>query len=330
VDLVFCSDKTSTPSTTVQEEQPAETIVAMGSKLKVREVISIPHDSALAFYLSLNVEAVELPNRFGRDKTFPPLILDGASGVGKTQQAFALLRSGKTLIYLNLSEGRTSQLYQDMVSCAIIATNTSVINNAMESVEGIAEVGEDVFSRESLERVYRQISRNERLRDFELFIKSLLENQLIWREDELMKIQTSHSSNHKFSEDVVLFIDEALPGTDSTSTDRGNACKRMRFLRNLGRTMDMRVVLAGTAVTAANMIPETHASMSSSRVDGMEHGWMQVIFWWQLINDTTFKSILSDDLLSRFDCKNPSLLREAIRKERPLLAVLIQKVLRVR
>jgi len=64
----------------------------------------IPTPSQIDEYLSRKVKAVPLPTMCNRDETFAPLILDGASGVGKTQQAFALLRDGSKLIYLNLSD----------------------------------------------------------------------------------------------------------------------------------------------------------------------------------------------------------------------------------
>ena len=50
----------------------------------------------------------------------------------------------------------------------------------------------------------------------------------------------------------MLFIDEALP--DDLYT---NAKENLRFLRNLGIALRMRVVMAGTAATAANMLPES-------------------------------------------------------------------------
>jgi hypothetical protein len=49
--------------------------------------------------LSRTVNAVDLPRKVSPDKTYPGLILDGASGVGKTQQAFTMLRNGERLVY---------------------------------------------------------------------------------------------------------------------------------------------------------------------------------------------------------------------------------------
>jgi len=47
----------------------------------------------MALYLSRNIGAIPLPELFDDEETFAPLVLDGASGIGKTQQAFALLRA---------------------------------------------------------------------------------------------------------------------------------------------------------------------------------------------------------------------------------------------
>jgi hypothetical protein len=54
---------------------------------------------------------------------------------------------------------------------------------------------------------------------------------------------------------TVLFLDEVLPSKESpeAATERTLA-ERLRFLRSFGRALGMRVVMAGTAATAANMI----------------------------------------------------------------------------
>lgn len=51
-------------------------------------------------YLSRNVDALQIPAKLPNEDDFPPFILDGASGVGKTQQAFALLKKEKHLVLL--------------------------------------------------------------------------------------------------------------------------------------------------------------------------------------------------------------------------------------
>jgi hypothetical protein len=69
------------------------------------------------------VEAVQLPEKVSSmDETYPWLILDGASGVGKTQQAFAMLTSTNNeqplrLVYqLLVPESDTEQpTYREML-----------------------------------------------------------------------------------------------------------------------------------------------------------------------------------------------------------------------
>jgi len=60
---------------------------------ELRVDIPVPLNSAMALYLSRNIGAIPLPELFDDEETFAPLVLDGASGIGKTQQAFALLRA---------------------------------------------------------------------------------------------------------------------------------------------------------------------------------------------------------------------------------------------
>jgi len=55
-----------------------------------------PNTVEIQEYLSRNTKAIPLPELFHKDdNTYAPLILDGASGMGKMQQAFALLKTGK-------------------------------------------------------------------------------------------------------------------------------------------------------------------------------------------------------------------------------------------
>ena len=91
-------------------------------------VVQTPEDSwfHISKYLEPEVEPVTLPERDPIQKfyhkgteTYPPLILDGASGVGKTQQAFALLKGGQKqeaqqLVYFNLATSSQASDTQDI------------------------------------------------------------------------------------------------------------------------------------------------------------------------------------------------------------------------
>jgi len=126
---------------------------------------------------------------------------------------------------------------------------------------------------------------------------------------------------------VVLFIDEALPKRDDSNSNETDHYK-IRFLHNLGHAMCMRVVLAGTAATAATMISEKNVSTTISRTDQGVSAWAQIIFLWPNTETFDVNSILSSDLLGRVENKDSSKLAEAIQRECPLLALFFSEVLK--
>lgn len=91
---------------------------------------------------------------------------------------------------------------------------------------------------------------------------------------QLVRIDETQSLNEK-----VLFIDEALPSPSDASEEQIILAEdRLRFLRNLGRALGMRVILAGTATTAVNMTSE-YGSGKNPASRGKGHGdkaWAQV------------------------------------------------------
>jgi len=125
---------------------------------------------------------------------------------------------------------------------------------------------------------------------------------------------------------VVLFIDEAFPEKNSTLED-GKRGKRLRFIRNVGRLMRMRVVLAGTAATATNMIPEKYVPPSVSRTEVPECAWAEIMFSWIQMEETVLKKLVPVSLLDKMSLVNSLDLQDAIGKERPLLAVLFKNIL---
>ena len=86
-------------------------------------MINDDRKGTIAKYLGKDVKVVLLPKKYHsrnrtEENTYPPLVLDGASGTGKTQQAFALLKSGKQVVYLvmaNPPRGKKEQgIYNKM------------------------------------------------------------------------------------------------------------------------------------------------------------------------------------------------------------------------
>lgn len=84
--------------------------------------------------------------------------------------------------------------------------------------------------------------------------------------------------------DTILFVDEALP-TPSTEEYR-KAKERLRFLRNFGRVAGFRIVLAGTAATAASIRKDSNRSANEkghidrpySRDEGDDKLWAEIEF----------------------------------------------------
>jgi hypothetical protein len=81
--------------------------------------------------------------------------------------------------------------------------------------------------------------------------------------------------------DTVLFLDEVQSGRYPKDTEDKDA-KRLRFLRNFGRALGMRVVMAGTAATHANMIEAVipvRVPYYGSYTSGPKNtGWMEIYF----------------------------------------------------
>jgi hypothetical protein len=81
---------------------------------------------------------------------------------------------------------------------------------------------------------------------------------------------------------TVLFLDE-VPTSKKVSEVRTVAVDRLRFLRNFGLALGMRVVMAGTGATAANMIglanPGFGTPASASRLRSADIGWMEICFF---------------------------------------------------
>ena len=93
----------------------------------------------VARYLNCNAKAIDLPPKHSEDSDFPFTILDRASGVGKTQQAFAFLRKGYNVSYINLSEtsGTPQLIYAEMKKIAKRAGQTNYLTKIKDAM-GIA------------------------------------------------------------------------------------------------------------------------------------------------------------------------------------------------
>jgi len=93
--------------------------------------------------------------------------------------------------------------------------------------------------------------------------------------------------------------------------------------------MGMQVVLAGTGATAANMVlDDTHDNHNPARWIGQgDLAWVEGAFLWQQIEEEALNTIPPESLLKKITRHNYDELKKAIRMGRPLVAVLISKLL---
>ena len=260
------------------------------------ESVNLGEHAVVQKYLNREVAAVKLPEKVKNDKTYPGLILDGASGVGKTQQAFALLNDGKQkLVYLLLVDKgpETRQVvYQEMIEITLMTGFLDLVEAARTAViEKATKQGDDPFGVNYLRGIVA--SKLGLLDDLVNFIAG----RILWYDqgqNNLAKVATVPSlsplqdrtvgDSMKRLAGTVLFLDEVLPPSGDQFEE---AVSRLRFVRNLGRALGMRVVMAGTAATAANMISmrgkAANAALEASRGGEAERGWMEIEFLWNRV-----------------------------------------------
>jgi len=259
-------------------------------------VVNFLNFSEVKRYLECDVNAVDIP----LDDDYPPFIIDGASGVGKTQQAFALLKTHKSLNYVNLANNN-QLIYRQMASiCNIPAT---VFQNAMSKIEARTLQGTDPFSTANLQsHLYAPIDNV-----FGEMLINMRQTILTYNDTDGSistgsDIMETHDDLIGSFKDIILFIDEALP---YPVTDKHK--NLFRFLRNTGRTLKMRVVAAGTAATSTNMIENEQGNAASRKDVGKSYKWTLCHFYWKpmkegelhldtfedaMINTNDFKGLL--------------------------------------
>jgi len=295
----------------------------------------MPTPSQIDVYLSRNVKAVPLPKIFKNRETFAPLILDGASGVGKTQQAFALLQCQYKLIYLNLTVGETEikdqRINEEMSKLVDLEAIFQTLPKAMDQVLAFTcyddTADTDRFSKDALRERLCLLFDFPELDGLKALVEALQKSQLEYKHGKLHPVPTQELTDRRMYnifDGVVLFIDDALPKSATTGADHLKLC----FLANLGRAMGMRVVLVATAVAAAKLTSEIQLDRQASRFGRLPgEECVEIIFFWQDIEEKTLDTILPKDLLEKTTCSDHQVLKTAIRNERPLMAVLIGEVL---
>ena len=264
-------------------------------------------DKIVAHYLSVavNIDPVKLPNLLtaSEDETYAPLILDGASGVGKTQQFFALVRKDQySGIYViptaeSFIDNRhnAQEIYLGMIQKTPMILLLATLKKAKDFLERAAihttadekssyppRAITDPFSVRNIKFTLNSGSQEllEAVKYLFLGIVSfnIKENKLVLDSNKNAADIDPREAEEELK-GKILFIDEALNNT--------NDLPFLRFLRNFGRVLGMRCVLAGTAATAANMLCENwnkeqpELTPGSRGSDDGERLWCVVCFLWR-------------------------------------------------
>jgi len=262
-----------------------------------------PNTVEIQEYLSRNTKAIPLPELFHKDdNTYAPLILDGASGMGKMQQAFALLKTGKwQLIYLNLSDVLrldSQRIYSNMHNLTMPVAIEVAIPIATKQVKAYAANNEDVKTDHFLVTALRKQLEN--FDDPKLYgLKKLVEElqKLVYNKGSIGKVPAEvklTTTTMKKTFNKVLFVNEVLPwGADAADH------LELQFLWNLGRAMGMHVVLTGTAAMASNMITEDRDEKAVSTSGDGGHALVEIVFLWQVMEEEMMNTILPGSLLKK-------------------------------
>lgn len=252
---------------------------------------------AVEAYLGCRAKPIPLTEKQGKDDTYPITILDGASGVGKTQQAFALMKAGYSVSYLTLCPiNESSQdIYREMHKIAGKVGNEDYLEKFrtnMESFRSYVRKGQEDRDWCSLEC----LRRNQQEAQLKEIASCFDDLALQCPEDSSSTSWKLHGKAKNCNEDEgVLFVDEALPRTGHQ--DPTDACHMLRFVRNLGRLHGWRVVIAGTAATVANMIADSTPGRSpnpaSRQAGDVAFGWANIIFLYTK-TEASFLNITSE------------------------------------
>ncbi len=337
--------KRTTKISSLPRSDDEQDVSASPSPQTQRRRTVAPNTAAIQEYLSRNVKAIPLPELFHEDDhTYAPLILDGASGVGKTQQAFALLKTEKCqLIYLNLASDRVTldsqPIYQEMRKLtkpeAIVRAITRAIKQVKAYTFDYENDSTDRFSEFALGRRVEAMfcSTNRELDGLKALVEELQKSKLEYKNRAIRKVPVKVELTYRTFNNVVLFIDEGLP-QDPNDEDR----LRLRLLVNLGRAMGMRVVVVANAEAAVNLIPKPEKrEKQASRMGGGGNALAEIVFLWQAMEEETMDTILPESVLqkislpatdlNRISSELYTVLKNAIRMERPSVAVYIRDVL---
>jgi len=270
----------------------------------IKELVLSEH-TIIEKYIETQVEAVSLPEKYlngeEEEETFPALVLDGASGTGKTQQAFALLKTGVKVVYLLMTDsppgGVEQNIYTAMRKSTEISALLEKLKGAVKYYDGKEkEGGGDMLSVNSLRREVDTKQNQNVPQEIRDLIPAIKKNIIQFHGDKRKLVKVGRVET---LDEVVLFVDEALPKNSNVANEKTEVhpIRLLKFTRNLGRALGMRVVIAGTASTIANMVNSNYgnfASQSQSRTGDAERGWVECEFLWRPPKEEDIRKMFID------------------------------------
>lgn len=292
----------------------AATKVMLHRLAMVRKLVDLALYPEVQKYIGRDVVAVELPPRRKEDDTYPPFILDGASGVGKTQQAFSLLKKHKSMVYVVLAASAEQNIYNDMNDiCGVFRGFIAACKKGMDEARQIVGDETDAFSPKNLADTLKlDLLRPMLTWMANAFLSLHSEEQLFVGFDEHVETWGANEFQRVFA-DQVLFVDEALPKASSDDYK-----ELLRFVRNCGRMLKMRVVPAGTAAVVANMIASTGPTASRNTPEKSDV-WASCHFLWNPIKEEEMSKNESIAKYATFQQMDTVDLQNILLGERPLL-----------
>ena len=228
---------------------------------------------------------------------FTPLVLDAASGVGKSQQAMALLKKHGRLNYVLLVDPACQDFYAQMDELCGSDGFASFMESCDNTIEALKSLPESALVTDHLSVPF--ISKKKDHQIFSPLLKYLLETELYYEKGK-KKGQHRLSKRNPFDigeevkatnfDNPILFIDEALP--PRSENKKAQKClERIKFLHNLGRVLGMRVCIAGTGASSVcvDMFEKTNSTgifdssrMGTTRITTRRTlRWMDFHFLWR-------------------------------------------------
>ena len=301
-----CSHRTSTPLSSNHRRVDESSRVKSPSVKYIIVNLNNKNYKHLREYLGHDVKVVEFSDFRSKDvpeKGYTPLVIDGASGVGKTQQAFALLKKHEYLIYVVMTGAPHQEIYKNVNTLLgqdfSFATFHLLCDLAIAALKNAAkhspkkEERDDGFDYLSADFIESQ----EHLDALNQIRDHLLNTELHYKNGNLYR-RNDYSEKPGVMDELkgkILFVDEALPPNGRND----KSIQRLKLVRNFGRAFEMYVCLAGTSSVYANMCSTANDIAYPAGLGGCSRidftptiRWMDFSLYWQPMKDTSMEGMM--------------------------------------